>query len=220
MPCRGAASGRSDGHGGRLYYRVICRSAASDDAPHVIMTDHLIQRRAPANALAEFAERPAEEYRGEVTPYYPSPLPETPLNNLYRAVAQVGLENNVAAGLPELARLIDEIKPQEAEFYMVLGRWVEERGKKSRSGRGVPAGVADRSPIQCGLCALWRGRSVAGGADSRPCGTDCAQGRGIVVSIWRADIVRGEDSEGDRFRSMAAGSIAQAGGDHSLGDRR
>ena len=34
-----------------------------DDAPHVIVTDHLIQRRAPANALVEFAERPAEEYQ-------------------------------------------------------------------------------------------------------------------------------------------------------------
>jgi len=92
-----------------------------DDAPHVIMTDHLIQRRAPANALTEFAERPPEEYRGAVAPYYPSPLPETPQNALYRAVAQVGLGNNVATGLPELARLIDEIKPPEAEFYMVLG---------------------------------------------------------------------------------------------------
>src|SRR5262249_8308120 len=37
-----------------------------DDAPHVIMTDHRIQRRPPANALVEFAERPAEEYHGEV----------------------------------------------------------------------------------------------------------------------------------------------------------
>ncbi|SPE37300.1 Tetratricopeptide TPR_2 repeat protein [Candidatus Sulfopaludibacter sp. SbA6] len=92
-----------------------------DDAPHVIMTDHLIQRLAPANALIEFPERPVEEYRGEVVPYYPSPLPETPRNALYRAVAQVGLGNNVAAGLVELVRLIDEIKPQEAEFYMVLG---------------------------------------------------------------------------------------------------
>jgi tetratricopeptide (TPR) repeat protein len=92
-----------------------------DDAPHVIMTDHLIQRRAPANALAEFAERPAEEYRGEVVPYYPSPLPVNPQNALYRAVAQVGLGNNVAAGLPELTRLIGELKPPETEFYMVLG---------------------------------------------------------------------------------------------------
>jgi len=100
-----------------------------DDAPHVIMTDHLIQRRAPANALAEFAERPAEEYRGEVVPYYPAPLPQTPLSNLYRAVAQVGLENNLAAGLPELVRLIDEIKPKEAEFYMVLGDGWKSAGK-------------------------------------------------------------------------------------------
>ena len=93
----------------------------ADDAPHVIMTDHLIQRRPPAGLLTEFAERPAEEYRGEVVPYYPSPLPETPRNDLYRAVAQVGLGNNVAAGLPGLARLIDQIKPNEAEFYIVLG---------------------------------------------------------------------------------------------------
>lgn len=100
-----------------------------DDAPHVIMTDHLIQRRAPANALVEFAERPAEEYRGEVVPYYPSPLPDTSRNALYRAVAQVGLENNVAAGLPELVRLIDEIKPQETEFYMVLGDGWKSVGK-------------------------------------------------------------------------------------------
>ncbi len=100
-----------------------------DDAPHVTMTDHLIQRRAPANALDEFAERPAEEYRGEVVPYYPSPLPETPMNNLYRAVAQVGLENNVAAGLPGLVRLIDEIKPKEAEFSMVLGDGWKSAGK-------------------------------------------------------------------------------------------
>lgn len=100
-----------------------------DDAPHVIMTDHLIQRRAPANALTEFAERPAEEYRGEVVPYYPSPLPDTPQNALYRAVAQVGLGNNVAAGLPELVQLIDEIKPPEAEFYMVLGDGWKSMGK-------------------------------------------------------------------------------------------
>jgi predicted CXXCH cytochrome family protein len=100
-----------------------------DDAPHVIITDHLIQRRPPANALAEFAERPAEEYHGEVVPYYPTPLPETPQNALYRAVAQVGLGNNLALGLPELARMIDEIKPQQTEFYMVLGDGWKSEGK-------------------------------------------------------------------------------------------
>ena len=100
-----------------------------DDAPHVVMTDHLIQRRAPANALAEFAERPPEEYHGEVVPYYPSPLPDTAENDLYRAVAQVGLGNNVASGLPELVRLIDDAKPREAEFYMVLGDGWKSEGR-------------------------------------------------------------------------------------------
>ncbi|MEI9974891.1 MAG: tetratricopeptide repeat protein [Ignavibacteriota bacterium] len=54
-------------------------------------------------------------------PTTPAPLPNTPRNNLYRAVAQVGLGNNVEAGLPVLARLLEEMKPPEAEFYMVLG---------------------------------------------------------------------------------------------------
>jgi len=93
----------------------------ADDAPHMIFTDHRIQRRAPANALSEFAESAPEPYHGEVVPYYPAPLPATPENDLYRAVAQVGTGNNVAAGMPELVRLMEEMKPREAEYYMVLG---------------------------------------------------------------------------------------------------
>lgn len=99
----------------------------ADDAPHVIVTDHLIQRRPPTDGLTEFAERPPEEYRGEVAPYFP--LANTPLNALYKAVAQVGLGNNVAAGLPDLVRLLDELKPREPEFYLVLGDGLKSQGK-------------------------------------------------------------------------------------------
>jgi tetratricopeptide (TPR) repeat protein len=116
----------SGAHPTQLAANVDCVSChmpkrRADDAPRVIMTDHLIQRRVSGKPLAEFAERPAEEYLGEVVPYYPSPLPETPLNALYRAVAQVGLGNNVTRGMPDLLRLIDELKPRNAEFYMILG---------------------------------------------------------------------------------------------------
>ena len=104
-----------------------------EDAPHVIMTDHKIGRRVPPNALAEFAEKRAEEYRGEVVPYYPKPLPPTPLNELYRAVAQVGLANNVAAGMPELVRRIAEVQPREPEFYMVLGDGWKSLGKPAEA---------------------------------------------------------------------------------------
>ena len=94
----------------------------AEDTPGMVMTDHLIQRHPPSeNLLANFRERPPEEYRGEVVPYYPSPLPQTPSNALYLAVAQVGLGNNVEQGLPILAREVALQKPSEAEFYAVLG---------------------------------------------------------------------------------------------------
>jgi tetratricopeptide (TPR) repeat protein len=104
-----------------------------DDAPHVIMTDHKIARLAPANALTPFAERSAEAYRGEVVPYYPSPLPDTPLHSLYRAVAQVGLGNNLEAGMPELVKWIGKVKPKEPEFYMVLGDGWKNLGKPEQA---------------------------------------------------------------------------------------
>ncbi len=48
----------------------------TEDVVHVVMTDHLIQRRPPSrNLLAELPERhptEAEEYHGAVVPYYPS----------------------------------------------------------------------------------------------------------------------------------------------------
>jgi tetratricopeptide (TPR) repeat protein len=44
-------------------------------------------------------------------------------------VAQVGLGNNIQAGLPELAREIDKQKPREAEFYIVLGDAWKSTGK-------------------------------------------------------------------------------------------
>jgi predicted CXXCH cytochrome family protein len=101
----------------------------AEDGPHMIFTDHRIQKFAPANALSEFPERPGEEYHGEVAPYYPLPLPATPENALYRAVAQVGMRSNVAAGMQDLVRLLDSIKPREPEFYMVLGDGWKSLGK-------------------------------------------------------------------------------------------
>lgn len=94
----------------------------AEDTPGMIMTDHLIQRGPPAaNLIAEFREKPPEQYRGEIAPYYPSPMPASPANALYLAVAQVGLSNNSDAGLPVLAREIAARKPAEAEWYLILG---------------------------------------------------------------------------------------------------
>jgi tetratricopeptide (TPR) repeat protein len=97
----------------------------TDDVVHVVMTDHLIQRRPPSrDLLAELAERhptAAEEYRGEVVPYYPSPP-------LYRALAQVLMKNNLGPGVAELARLVALQQPREPEWYIQLGdAWLANR---------------------------------------------------------------------------------------------
>lgn len=96
----------------------------TEDVVHAVMTDHYIQRRPPANLLAPLAERQefdSRQYRGPVVPYYPSPLPRTPENLLYEAVAQVTQQSNLKAGLPQLAAEIAKQRPARPEFYVELG---------------------------------------------------------------------------------------------------
>lgn len=130
----------------------------TEDVVHAAMTDHLIQRRLPeGDPLATRAERhPAasEEYRGEVVPYYPSPLPQTGENALYRAVAQVALRNNLAQGLPELAEEIARTQPRETEFYMVLGDALQKSGKPREAVDAFQRALQLRTDFPRGLLAL------------------------------------------------------------------
>jgi len=97
----------------------------TEDVVHVVMTDHLIQRRPPArDLLAELAERhpaEAEEYHGDVVPYYPSALPRAGPDALYHALAQVLMKNNLSAGVSELARLVALQQPRDPEWHVRLG---------------------------------------------------------------------------------------------------
>jgi tetratricopeptide (TPR) repeat protein len=97
----------------------------TEDAVHVIVTDHLIARRPPArDLLASLAERhptPAEEYHGEVVPYYPAPFADDPAGRLYTAAAQVVHGSNLAAGVPRLAALLGANGHVSPEFHIVLG---------------------------------------------------------------------------------------------------
>jgi predicted CXXCH cytochrome family protein len=96
----------------------------TDDAIHVVMTEHLIPRRPPTgDLLAEKKERGetgTDSYRGEVVPYYPSKLAATADNELLQAIAQVREQSNLTKGLPQLAALIDKQRPQQAAYYAEL----------------------------------------------------------------------------------------------------
>jgi tetratricopeptide (TPR) repeat protein len=98
----------------------------AEDAVHVVMTDHFIQRRRPARDLTAPLKEPAagdgNQYRGEVVLYYPPALPFTPENELYVALAQVQQGSNLAAGVPRLQRTIETYTPSRAEFYYELAR--------------------------------------------------------------------------------------------------
>ncbi len=98
----------------------------TEDAVHVVMTDHYIQRRRPAvDLLAPRKEADNFEhgdYRGEVVPYYPAKLPPTPENDLYVALAQVQQGSNLTTGIPRLERALGQHQPARADFYYELAR--------------------------------------------------------------------------------------------------
>jgi predicted CXXCH cytochrome family protein len=126
----------------------------TDEAVHIVMTDHLIRRRqlTTGDPLAEkdvSSETPAAPYRGEVVPYYPAQLPATPDNALDVAVAQLRDRSNLQAGLPRLAALIEKYRPQAAGYYADLADGYLAAGDGTRANlnfeealRHAPASVA------------------------------------------------------------------------------
>ena len=102
----------------------------TDDVVHVVMTDHFIQRGIqrqkpagdPLAPKAESNEAAANRYIGEVVPYYPAPLADTPENALYTAVAQVRNGRNLTEGLLRLANLLERYHPAPAGFYAELAQ--------------------------------------------------------------------------------------------------
>ncbi len=106
------------------------------DGIHMVMTDHLIQRRPPANPLApkaEYVETAANAYKGPVDLYYPTALPTTPENQLDLAVAQVQDDSNLEAGIRQLTALIRQYKPAPAAYYTDLAVALHDAGDQARS---------------------------------------------------------------------------------------
>jgi predicted CXXCH cytochrome family protein len=104
----------------------------TEDAVHVVMTDHYIQRRRPArDLLAAGAESVDTGYRGEVVPYYPN----TGIDALYSAVAQVRDGSNLDRGIPSLRQVIEQRKPGQPEFYLELAKAYSKSGNFSEAVR-------------------------------------------------------------------------------------
>jgi predicted CXXCH cytochrome family protein len=140
----------------------------TEDVVHVAMTDHLIQRRPPPrDLLAELAERhptEAEEYHGEVLPYYPSTLSRTGADALYRALAQVAMKNNLRAGVAELARQVALQQPPEPAWYMQLGDAWLAGGEPVKAVAAYERAVRLRPQAVRGLQSLAKALQASGQA--------------------------------------------------------
>ena len=140
----------------------------TEDVVHVVMTDHLIARRPPAgDLLAARAERhvpDADEYRGEVVPYYPATLP----NALYRSAAQVVMKNNLQNGLSELDRDLKAQQPRVAEWYLVLGDGWQANGKPAEAAAAYERALQlkpNSLRALLSLAAAWSARGQAANSE-------------------------------------------------------
>lgn len=120
----------------------------TDDAVHVVMTDHLIQRRAPArDLLAEKEEihlAPKDEYQGQVVRYYSSTPAAAPEDALYLALAQVQQGTNLVNGIAELQGQLSRQRAPLADFYLALGDAWRRTGNRAKAAGAYEAALKIR----------------------------------------------------------------------------
>ncbi len=109
----------------------------TDDAVHIVMTDHKIVRKKPAEDLlaekTEIHESPATSYRGDVVAYWPRTLTPSSDDLLYGALAQITDRSNLDAGLKRLATLIGSLHPTQSGFYAGLGEGYRSAGDMAKA---------------------------------------------------------------------------------------
>ena len=109
----------------------------TEDIVHLVVTDHLIQRRKPAgDLLADIAERhedASSSYHGEVVPFYPNPLPDNPVNRFYLALAQIRDGANLEKGLPAFEKALEALRSPRPEPYLELAQALKDAGQPARA---------------------------------------------------------------------------------------
>jgi tetratricopeptide (TPR) repeat protein len=116
----------------------------TDDAVHVVMTDHRIQRSHDGDLHTELRERfpsRGEPYEGRVVPYYPPSLGNGGEEALYLAVAQVANRSNLRPGIAELSAQVERQRPREPAFYMALGSAWKAAGDAGRAAAAFEQAV-------------------------------------------------------------------------------
>ncbi len=109
----------------------------TEDAVHVVMTDHRIRRRPlSGDLLAKIPER-HDSTSGPIKLLYPPQLPDTPETRLAHAMAQRDARS--------LETAIAEAKPKQSEPYFALGESLKREGRIVDAIRAYRDAI-DRAP--------------------------------------------------------------------------
>jgi predicted CXXCH cytochrome family protein len=123
----------------------------TEDAVHVVMTDHFIRRMQPRrDLLATIAETTTPEGSfTKVALYYPAKTPPTPAAEISMAEAQV--KDN---GIPRLQALLERYQPNSPEPYLVLADAYDREGNNAEVARWSRQALAKRGNFRPAVVKL------------------------------------------------------------------
>ncbi len=109
----------------------------TDDAVHVVMTDHYIQRVKPGRDLLAPLNEAANSTnsKGGVALYYPTQLPQPGQSELYLALADVKDGSKGEAAIAKLQEDVSKYAPAAPEFYYELAHAYGQAGNQSQAIR-------------------------------------------------------------------------------------
>jgi Flp pilus assembly protein TadD len=123
----------------------------TDDAVHVVMTDHFIRRTQPKrNLLAPIAETVTpEDGHAKVVLYYPDKVPATPAAEIALAEAQVQ-----ERGANSLQAVLERYQPSTPEPYLALARAYEREANQAEAVRWSRWALEKRAAYQPAIVEL------------------------------------------------------------------
>ena len=129
----------------------------TNDAVHVVMTDHFIRRTQPKrDLLAPIAESIAPEGSfTKVALYYPAKAPATPEAEISMAEAQVlAAASTDDNGILRLQALLDRYRPNSPEPYLVLADAYDREGNNEEVARWARQALARRENFRPAVVKL------------------------------------------------------------------
>jgi predicted CXXCH cytochrome family protein len=134
----------------------------TDDAVHVVMTDHDIQRFKPRRDMLARLTETIPLYQDEVVPYDLEPAANEPDRELYVAVAQVKDGSNLKAGIVRLRADLDRLQPKQAAFYFELGTACYKAGNPTEAIHWLEEALRHRQRYPAALRELSAALLLAG----------------------------------------------------------